>query len=51
MYNLQGKAVVFVLGNNNGDENIVNISNLASGIYILKVKTISKDYQIKIVKE
>ncbi len=51
LYNLQGKAVVFVLGNNNGDQNMVNISNLASGIYILKVKTISKDYQIKIVKE
>jgi hypothetical protein len=51
IYNLQGKAVQFSMGNNIGDETIVNISSVASGIYILKVKTISKDYQFKIVKE
>ena len=51
IYDLQGKAVQYVMGNSNGDNTKVNISNLASGIYVLKIKTISKDYQIKIVKE
>jgi F5/8 type C domain/Secretion system C-terminal sorting domain len=50
IYNSQGKAVQFVMGNSTDDEMIVNISALSAGVYILKIKTDSQIYQHKIIK-
>ena len=51
MYNIQGRAVQFAMGNSTGEDMKVNISGLAKGIYILKIKTDSKIFQVKIVRE
>jgi len=51
IYNVQGRVVQYVMNNNSGNEMQVNISPLASGVYILKLKTDTKVYQVKIVKE
>ncbi len=51
IYNVQGKAVQFEMGASANSEMKVNISRLASGVYYLKVKTDSKIFQYKVVKE
>ncbi len=51
IYNVQGRAVQYAMNNNNGNEMNINISTLASGVYFLKLKTESKVYQVKIIKE
>jgi F5/8 type C domain/Secretion system C-terminal sorting domain len=51
IYNVQGRAVQYAKSNSPADEMTVNISPLSAGIYILKIKTDSKIYQVKIVKE
>jgi hypothetical protein len=51
IYNVQGKAVQFAMGNSTDADMKVNISRLATGIYYLKVKTNTKIFQFKIVKE
>jgi len=51
IYNVQGKAVQFAMGNSTDTEMKVNISRLSQGIYYLKVKTDSKIFQFKILKE
>ncbi len=51
IYNVQGKAVQFEMGASMNSEMKVNISRLASGVYYLKIKTDSKIFQYKVVKE
>ena len=51
IYNVLGKAVQFEMGNNSDAEMKVNVSRLSAGVYFLKVKTDSKIFQFKIVKE
>jgi F5/8 type C domain/Secretion system C-terminal sorting domain len=51
IYNVEGRAVQFVMGNSTEADMKVNISLLQKGVYILKVKTDSQIYQYKIVRE
>jgi hypothetical protein len=51
IYNVQGRAVQFVMGNSTEADMKVNISLLSKGVYFLKVKTDSQNYQFKIVHE
>jgi hypothetical protein len=51
IYNAQGKAVQFEMGASSNTELKINISRLAAGVYFLKVKTDSKIFQYKVVKE
>ena len=51
IYNMQGRAVQFAMGNSSRDNLQVNIAGLSTGIYILKINTDSKFYQVKIIKE
>jgi hypothetical protein len=51
IYSAQGRAVQFAMGNNTEEEMLVNISGLAKGVYILKIKTDSQIYQYKILKD
>jgi hypothetical protein len=50
IYNSQGRAVQFAMGNSTDEEMKVNISALSAGVYILKIKTDSQIYQTKIIK-
>jgi hypothetical protein len=51
IYNTQGKAVQFAMGNSTDEEMKINVSVLPTGVYILKVKTDSQIYQYKIIKD
>ncbi len=51
IYNVEGRAVQFAIGNSTEEEMKVNISLLPKGVYFLKVKTDSQIYQYKIVRE
>ena len=51
IYDAQGRAVQFVMGNSTDEDLQVNVSRLFKGVYILKVKTDSKDYQFKMIKK
>ena len=51
IYTLQGRAVQFVMGNNLQEDMRVNVSSLSTGIYVLKIKTQSKTYQLKLLKQ
>ena len=51
IYNVMGKAVQFEMGHNNDAEMNVNVAGLSAGVYFVKVKTESKIFQFKIVKE
>ena len=51
IYNVQGRAVQFAIGNSTEAPMNVNISLLSTGLYFLKVKTDSKIYQFKIIKQ
>ena len=51
IYNVQGRAVQFVMGNSTEADMKVNISLLPKGVYFLKVKTDSQNYQFKIVHD
>ncbi len=51
IYNVQGRAVQFVMGTSTLAEMKVNVSLLGKGVYILKLKTDSKNYQFKMIKE
>jgi F5/8 type C domain/Secretion system C-terminal sorting domain len=50
VYNSQGRAVQFAMGNSTEEEMKVNVSALSAGVYILKIKTDSQIYQYKIIK-
>jgi hypothetical protein len=51
IYNAQGKAVQFVIGNSTDADLKVNVSLLSEGVYFLKVKTDSQIYQFKMIKK
>jgi hypothetical protein len=51
IYNVLGKAVQFEMGHNTDAEMKVNVAGLSAGVYFVKVKTESKIFQFKIVKE
>jgi hypothetical protein len=51
IYNAQGRAVQFVMGNSTEADLKVNISLLPVGVYFLKVKTDSQVYQFKIIRQ
>ena len=51
IYDAQGRAVQFVMGNSTDEDLKVNVSLLSKGVYILKVKTDSQDYQFKMIKK
>ncbi|MDP4212563.1 MAG: discoidin domain-containing protein [Bacteroidota bacterium] len=51
IYNVQGRAVQFAMGNSTLEEMKVNVYALPAGVYILKVKTDPKIYQFKIIKD
>jgi hypothetical protein len=51
IYNVQGRAVQFAMGNSTEAPMKVNISLLPAGVYFLKVKTDSQVYQFKIAKQ
>jgi hypothetical protein len=51
IYNAQGRAVQFVMGNSTDDDLKVNVSLLPDGVYFLKVKTDSQIYQFKLIKK
>lgn len=51
IYNDQGRAVQFVMGNSTDAAMKVNISLLPAGVYFLKVKTDSQIYQFKIIRQ
>jgi hypothetical protein len=51
IYNVQGKAVQFAMGNSTAADMKVNVSLLPEGVYFAKVKTDSQVYQFKIVKQ
>jgi len=48
---LQGRVVQFSRGSTIIEDLKINISRLSSGVYYLKLKTDSKIYQVKIVKD
>jgi hypothetical protein len=50
IYDIQGRAVQFVMGNSTDAPLKVNISYLPKGMYILKIKTDSQVFQTKILK-
>ena len=51
IYDAQGRAVQFVMGNSTDEDLKVNVSLLSKGVYILKVKTDSQNYQFKMIKK
>jgi hypothetical protein len=51
IYNILGKSQQFTLENNDDNSYRVNTSNLASGVYFLKIKTEDKQRTLKIVKK
>jgi F5/8 type C domain/Secretion system C-terminal sorting domain/Fibronectin type III domain len=51
IYNVQGKAVQFAMGNSTAADMKVNVSLLPEGVYFAKVKTDSQVYQFKIFKQ
>ncbi len=51
IYDAKGRAVQFVMGNSTDEDLKVNVSLLSKGVYILKVKTDSQDYQFKMIKK
>ena len=51
IYNAQGRAVQFVIGNSTDEDLKVNVSLLSKGVYFLKVKTDSQVYQFKMIKK
>jgi hypothetical protein len=51
IYNAQGRAVQFVMGNSTDADLKVNVSLLSAGVYFLKVKTDSQIYQFKLIKK
>jgi hypothetical protein len=51
IYNSQGRAVQFVMGNSTDADLKVNVSLLSEGVYFLKVKTDSQVYQYKLIKK
>jgi hypothetical protein len=51
IYDGQGRSVQFVMGNSTDEDMKVNVSLLSKGVYILKVKTDSRDYQFKMIKK
>ena len=51
IYNVLGKAVQFEMGHNTDAEMNVNVAGLSAGVYFVKVKTESKIFQFKIVKD
>jgi hypothetical protein len=51
IYNIQGKAISYLLNSSGSDDLNANAGNMAPGIYILKVKTDKNIYQIRVVKE
>ncbi len=51
IYNIQGKAVHFAMGNSTEADMKVNIASLSTGVYFLKVKTDKKVFQYKLIKE
>lgn len=51
IYNAQGRAVQFAMGNSTEAAMKVNVSLLPIGVYFLKVKTDSQIFQYKIVRQ
>jgi hypothetical protein len=51
IYNVEGSAVQFVMGNSTDEDMKVNVSLLSTGVYFLKVKTDSRIYQFKLIKK
>ena len=51
IYNAQGRAVQFVMGNSTDADMKVNVSLLSAGVYFIKVKTDSQEYQVRLVKK
>ena len=51
IYNAEGRAVQFVMGNSTDADLKVNVSLLSGGVYFLKVKTDSQIYQIRMIKK
>ena len=51
IYDGQGRAVQFVMGNSSDADLKVNVQLLTPGVYFLKVKTDSQIYQFKMIKK
>ena len=51
IYNVQGRAVQFAMGNSTEAPMKVNVSLLPVGIYFLKVKTDTQIFQYKIIRQ
>jgi hypothetical protein len=51
IYNAEGRAVQFVMGNSTDEDLKVNVSLLSNGVYFLKVKTDSQIYPFKMIKK
>jgi F5/8 type C domain/Secretion system C-terminal sorting domain len=51
IYDIQGRAVLFFAGNTILEDMRLNVSALPNAVYILKIKTQSKTYQYKLMKQ
>jgi hypothetical protein len=51
IYNVEGRAVQFAVGNSTSTEMKVNVSLLPKGVYFLKVKTDSQIYKFKLERD
>jgi hypothetical protein len=51
IYNAEGRAVSYQINNSGSDDMRINVNFLAKGVYILKIKTEPKIYQVRIIKE